>query len=134
MEEAEKFWTELYDDLAVTGLTKKQVPWYVNRVEKILSVNVISDFEETLGLLFFQEEMEGNVCLATNNVEMRDGFKIGFTAKDLLFSFYGSCNFSVLTSLKDGPTLYKEWLESIKGNADFFWKLVNNAEGRVSLD
>ncbi len=69
---------------------------------------LISQIEEKTGLIFLENESDGNLCYAQNNSDMQDEFKSVFTVFDLKY---------FIKSFSENPV-------KIPSDAATFWKLV----------
>ena len=48
-------------------------------------IKFIQQLEEKLGLTFFENESEGNLCFLENNADLKNEFKSGFTFSEFQF-------------------------------------------------
>lgn len=73
---------------------------------------LIRQIEEKTGLEFLEKEMDGNLCFAQNNFDLRDEFKSGFSFSD--FNYFLK-NFSKKSLI-------------IPSEAATFWELVEKGK------
>lgn len=73
-----------------------------------MDVKLIHQIEEQIGLTFYENESEGNLCFLENQSEMKNEFKSGFTLSDFRY-FIGS--------FSDGKV-------EIPNDAEEFWERV----------
>lgn len=111
--------------LYLCAIDQKQGNMY-EKVQRIpnLNMDIVSELEEILQMQFVAEKTEGNVCLANNNDELLDEYKVVFAPIDILDYIY-----AVLHS----PTYrdrYKEFLKidfprvPYPKDKEIFWQLV----------
>jgi len=74
--------------------------------------DLIRQIEKNTGLEFLEKEMDGNLCFAQNNFDLRDEFKSGFSFSD--FNYFLK-NFSKKSLI-------------IPSEAATFWELVEKGK------
>ncbi|MGB6084638.1 hypothetical protein [Moheibacter sp.] len=74
--------------------------------------DLIRQIEKNTGLEFLEKEMDGNLCFAQNNFDLRDEFKSGFSFSDFIYFLK---NFSEKSLI-------------IPSEAATFWELVEKGK------
>lgn len=89
-----------------------------------LNTEIVKQFEKNLGLAFDPEAVNGSVCFAKNNEDLRDDFKLTFTATDLLNYVYAILH-SPSFNINDKELLKIEFpFIPYPQDANTFWQLV----------
>lgn len=71
---------------------------------------------EKTQLLYFYNSINSNICFMSNNAELRDDYKTGFTIYDLLIYSYCRHNLKYVSYPKNADEF---WYYINKGNASF---------------
>lgn len=89
-----------------------------------LNTEIVQQLEKSLGLTFVLEAENGSVCFANNNEDLRDDFKLTFTATDLLNYIYAVLH-SPSNNINDKKLLKIEFpFIPYSQDSNTFWQLV----------
>lgn len=130
MKALEDFLLVFYQDVCVSKrLSCEKKNFYVLTLEKLVMDVCRKELERKLSLIFLDSVVRGNVCMITQNNDIRPEFRVGFTAEDLLYSFLGS--YYLMSTMNSGVKLFEQWEGAVGERGVFFWDLV--ARGRARL-
>lgn len=106
---------QLMDSSAQT-LTPNQVP------------DIIGELSKRTGLTFIDERVDGNVCFANNNEELRDAFKQTFAPIDILDYIYAVLHSPIYRDYYTDFSKIEAPKVFFPKDADLFWQLVRLGE------